>query len=300
MYSTGLDRKIDEIGAIEVIPTLCAWSDLLGFSNCFAEKNWNLSEEDWVKVAKRLREMQIICQRNMCSSWEDSLVSNDAIIRNLDISKIASLTEISMWMRSLLYYYAGVNAHEKKQGLPGLRLVLAAGERVIHNQEVITREDYVLNYTKPDPDGVSNLTRQYGDKVVMYNHKFMQMNTAFSKSYIIDSIGSNGGISGNRFFIDISVVDFLKKFAIEHGIKESAIIDEEVNGKRRFIVLNGDSGYCYLGLVLKEPVKVRNLSTTVYVWDKFYPWDEKMGDFCFDVEGLELPVCVEASVVPTR
>lgn len=291
MFYTNLDKKIDEIGEIEVVPTMCVWSDLLGFSKKFATNNWILSEKEWKSVAKRLQEMQIICQRNIEGNLENCLVSNDAIIRNLDVRRDVGLIGLSMWFRSLIYYFAGVNTNEKRHRLPGMRLVLSAGERMIHNCEKITMEDYVLNYTKPDPNGVSNLTKMIGERVVMYNHEFMQMNTAFSKSYIIDSVGSKGGIKGNRFFVDISVVDFLKEYARVHGVAEECIIDETLGGKRKIAFLNNETGYYYLGLELKKPVEINtnSLKTTVYRLDKFYPWDEKPEEFWFDVEKMKRP-----------
>lgn len=188
-------------------------------------------------------------------------------------------------------FFAGVNTNEKQQGMPGMRLVLSAGERMIHNCEKITMEDYVMNYTKPDPNGVSNLTKRIGERVVMYNHEFMQMNTAFSKSYIIDSAGSKNGIVGNRFFVDVSVIDFLKDYARKHGVTEECIVDENVANVRKIAFLNKESEYNYLGLELKEPVELdlNSLKTTVYRLDKFYPWDEKPEEFWFDVEGLKIP-----------
>lgn len=300
MYITNLDRKIDNIGEIKVIPTLCAWSDLLGFSTAFTESNWEPNDEKWKEIATRLQEMQIICARNMEPFYENCLVSNDAIIRNLDMYHKLQLFEISMWIRGLLYYFSSVNANEKGKGLPGMRLVLAAGKRLLHNVDKIITDDYVYNYTKPNPNEPGTATQKYGEKVVMYNHSFMQMNTAFSKGYIIDSIGSKGGISGNKFYLDISVIDFLKDYAAELGLSKKEIIDEEEKGIRRVAFVNKNNNWYYLGFELSNPVKIhsKNLETTVYKLDKFYPWDEDPKEFCFELDKFELPAILSGVQVP--
>lgn len=208
MHLTNLEKKINNINDIKFIPTMCAWSDLLGFSSVFLESNWEPQEEKWREIALRLQEMQIICALNIFALHENCLVSHDAIIRSLDLVSTLNLLDVSLWFRHLLYYYSQVSTNENKKGLPGMRLVLSAGDRMIHNYDKITFEDYIYNYIKPNPNGISNFTSKYGEKVIIYNHEFMQMNTAFSKSYIIDTNGSNGGIRGNKFYVDISVINF--------------------------------------------------------------------------------------------
>ena len=291
MYVTNLDKKIANTKKKSVIPTLCVWSDLLGFSNPFIDSGWSPSDEQWDQIASRLQEMQNICAKNLNPVIENCLVSNDAIIRNLNIIHCNGLEWISMWFRDILFYWAQVNTNEKRKNLPGLRLVMAAGERLLHNMEQVTMEDYIFNYTKPDPEGPSNMSRQYGDRVIMYNHDFMQMNTAFSKGYIIDSIGSKGGIKGNRFYIDQSVIEFLKEYARQTGIDEAEIIDTSEENLRKVAFVVKKTGWYSLGLEREGPIHVeeRNLVTNVYRLRKYYPWDEDPGEFWFDLDDMEMP-----------
>ncbi len=295
MYITNLDKKIAEKRENKVIPTLCVWSDLLGFSNPFIESNWKPGEEQWEQIAVRLQEMQNICARNMMPYTEHCLVSNDAIIRNLDVPHCESLLQLSMWFRDVLYYWAQVNTNEKRKGLPGMRLVMAAGERLLHNMEQVTTEDFVLNYTKRDPEGLSALSRQYGQQVLMYNHSFMQMNTAFSKGYIIDSIGSRGGIAGPGFYVDESVIDFLKRFAGLTGLTETEISDVQEEHVRKVFFLEKRTGWYFIGLELEGPISIatRNLTTDVYRLIKYYPWDEDPKEFWFDVNNMEMPAILK-------
>lgn len=39
MFYTNLDKKISEIQEVHTIPTICSWSDLLGFAEPYVKSN---------------------------------------------------------------------------------------------------------------------------------------------------------------------------------------------------------------------------------------------------------------------
>ncbi len=92
--------------------------------------------------------MQIICARNLVAMEENVIVSNDAIMRNLNFENINHIELISRWFRSLIYFHMAVNTWEKRHGYPGMRTVVAGGERLLHSFDDARFEDFIFNYTK--------------------------------------------------------------------------------------------------------------------------------------------------------
>ena len=48
-----------------------------------------------------------------------------------------------------------------------------------------------MNYSKPQGAELSDLAQKVGNPVVIYNPKELQMNTAFSKAFLLDEGGSS-------------------------------------------------------------------------------------------------------------
>ena len=81
----------------------------------------------------------------------------------------------------------------------------------------------LLNYSRPDPADLGTLAKKHANPIVVYNPEPFQMNTAFSKSYILDSLGSSYGIRGNKFYIEHAVIDFMKELALVHELRYTEI-----------------------------------------------------------------------------
>lgn len=133
---------------------------------------------------------------------------------------INQLFEVSMWIRNIIISHVNVNKNDNI----GARTVLSYGERFNSFLDEITVDDLVYNYTKKDKNQKSQLAIKTGDYTLMHNPRPLQMNTALSKSYIIESLGSKAGIDGNNFFIDKSFFDYLRNIVKNDEILE--IIDE--------------------------------------------------------------------------
>ena len=288
MFLRNIDKKnADNASKIIKIPSICVWSDLLGFSNDFISSSWKPSDNQWFRIAKRLKNAQNICANNLSYPEENVLVSNDAFIRNLNLEAVNHMDNISMWLRNIIFSHMSINSCEQDNNYPGMRTIISGGERLIHNYFEATHDDYIYSYTKPDSETINKSPARHENYTIMYNHAFMQMNTAFSKSYILDSAGSKHGIAGNKIYIDESVFETLRLLMTRYKISSDMFIDVE-NDKTRLIAIK--KPHCtryYLGLeVEKDPINInlKNLHTKVYRLLSFFPWDEEPAIFKIEVD----------------
>lgn len=284
MFYNNLDKKISEIPKGSIVPTICSWSDLLGFAAPYVDSNWKPSKKEYGKIAERLRSMQILCARNLEPTSENVIVSNDAIMRNLNFERINNIEFIGMWLRCVIFFHMAVNTWEKKHGYPGMRTVIAGGERLLHSFDDVRMEDYVINYTKKDPNGPSSYPDEWRNRIVMYSPPAFQMNTAFSKSYILDGLGSKYGLQGANIYVDESVLECLKQTAPYFRIRQNQIVQEKAETGTHFSIVNPENDWYYLGFELSGsfPVASPRITTNVYKLLYFYPWDEDPKTFRID------------------
>lgn len=289
MDINNLSKKLRECAQISrKIPTLCVWSDLLNFGKPLLESNWLPSDDEWVKIAQRLKNMQGIFASNLEPTFENALVSNDAIIRNFNCERGIHPDYISMWFRAIIWTHQQVNTCENLYGYPGMRTIVSGGVRLVHNFSTITFEDFVYNYSKPNPNGLSTITQRYGDRPILYHHDFLQMNTAFAKSFTIDAKGKLPPPK-NRIFFDESAITTLKELASSWGILPQYILDTEKDDYRGLYVINSESEWYHFGFEFdKNPIVLTKdkvgFDTKVYSLKRFYPWDESPAEFVIDVD----------------
>lgn len=155
--------------------------------------------------------------------------------------------------------------------------------------EQITFDDFVLNYTKPNPKGKGSHAQKYGDKIKMYNPSELQMNTAFSKAYILDSLGSSHGIHGNELYIDKSVLDYISEY-IQMAHTKSSFIEKEDSYQYLVPYNLNNLNDVYFGFKFsKETVEInyKGWKTTVYKVIAFYPHDEPIKEFEFNLHNSQ-------------
>src|SRR5690606_33901691 len=140
-----------------------------------------------------------------------SLILNDGIIRSyLMDNGIDHNQMLGYWFRSCVFFHNDALENDSAKKLPGIRTVIAAGEKAIHNWDDLKLSDFVFNYTKVDPSGLSSIELSGNNPTILLNPNPLQMNTAFSKAFIIDEAGSKHGVGGSNFYVDESLVDLLK------------------------------------------------------------------------------------------
>lgn len=280
----GLGRKLATLPEPTQHFAVCCWSDLLGFGRPFSEANWSPDADVWASISDRLVNAAIQYSTNLDPS-EFGLTLNDGFIRTRDQESFDHPDHMSMWLRSCIYAHNAIYESEREEGLPGARTVMAAGHALRYSPAVITRDDFVYNYTKTDPTKPSSQAQKYGDLVVAMNPGPLQMNTAFSKAYILEAGGSEAGLPGAHFYLDESVMVWLQNFApllrpTAHVVWR---VDDAVT---RFAISHDATEQRYhFGFDLEGPVVVSLPRIKSRVWRvrHFYPWDEDVAEFVLPV-----------------
>lgn len=283
-HSNNLNRKIDALRDIKVSKLFCFWSDLLGFGNIFFENSWELNIEDQTKIFNRLKDAHSLFLRNTSVLNEKSLILNDGLVKVSEIDENFHPEFFGLFLRSCIYTHVSIKNKENENGYPGPRSVLTFGESIKYLEEEIKFDDYVLNYTKPNPEGLSKIASENGNPTIVYNPSAFQMNTAFSKAYILDSLGSKYGISGSNIFVEQSVLEYSKVIAKELDLE----VEEYTENNIHYFFLKKSKNRVYYGFQFDEKISIdyKSWQTTVYKLKSFYPHDEDIRDFKFEIEKM--------------
>ncbi|GIM29880.1 hypothetical protein CPJCM30710_25460 [Clostridium polyendosporum] len=293
LYSTNLQRKIFNPPNEEIHDFLCFWSDLLGFGNDLFKNNWDLGLDGFKKIRNRLLDAHNMLISNIDINHNTKgLILNDGICQIMrcdynikEIDYISWLTKLGLYFLSCVKTHIAINIIEKENKYPGTRSVLAYGKGIKYLTDQITFDDFVFNYTKPDPEGISTVAREIGNPIKLYNPSELQMNTAFSKSYILESLGSDYGICGNELYIDKSVFDFISEY-IKMSHTNAHFIEKDDCYQYLVPYELDDINKVYFGFKLsKKTVEIdyKDWKTTVYKVIAFYPHDEPIDEFEFDL-----------------
>lgn len=192
-------------------PSICSWFDICGFRSKLDSANWSLSSlqnDGFIEVlseAYRMTAMPIHVHPQ--GALEKILVLNDGVARSLDMGDSAETNPItfSFYLRDILNIFFRLCRYLKSKNL-GLRTVLAGGERLQYSAEAITGQS-ILHFTgSPSSLGERFLKQQF-----VYHPREFQMNTAFSRAYHIDSMGSKSGFVRNSVYLESTWVSVIEK-----------------------------------------------------------------------------------------
>ena len=283
-YFSGLDEKDkkSQNKQFEIIKNLAVWSDLLGFGKDFYINEWILEQQQWQEVDLRLKNFYRQHYLNFSSLNEYVFILNDGLVKTLHLTEQDIVTnqlfEISLWLRNIFISHVNVNKTDKI----GARTILSYGERFNSFLDEITVDDLVYNYTKKDKNEKSQLAINTEDYALMHNPRPLQMNTALSKSYIIESLGSKAGIDGSNFFIDKSFFEYVKSVVQNDSVLE--VIDET----KLFAIKYKDELEIecnwLMGFDIQKAIKINEpFETVVYKIKSFYPHDENPKEFKLEV-----------------
>lgn len=287
--SSNLTYKIGNPPIIKANNYFCLWSDLLGFGDMWYDCDWMPKPSQQKKIYERLQRAHSSLLY-YSSPFEHDLILNDGIARVMKSPKKWSkhaLVLLSLYLRQCIEMHISINTEETKYGYPGTRSVLAYGMGIEYLTNEVRFDDFVLNYSKSNGTDISNVAQQNGNPIVIYNPKELQMNTAFSKAYIIESLGSKDGVGGNNFFIDESFINAVKKIAKRLGI---APIITEIDGFNSLLFPydESDNSRVYFGFSFSEekPITIGHGKWTskVFFVKRFYPHDENVNDFFFNLQ----------------
>jgi hypothetical protein len=181
----------------EIIECICSWYDLLGFGKPLVDSKWNLNDERCWTQLERINSIDLSYTNRFSSNHGTvNLSMNDGIISTFDIdrTKAGFKSQLVFVLDDLINEFESLNFRDTKAGFPGMRGILTFGHR--------------YNYTH-----VESTVALINNKTIAYHPPEFQMNTAFSKAYIMESSGSKAGISGNNLYVDKHLLD-----SIEHLI----------------------------------------------------------------------------------
>lgn len=170
---------------------------------------------------------------------------------------------------------------EQKKGFPGARTVVAGGERLLHNWDKFTSADLLYRFEGREK-GKGSAYYEHDKHIIMENPLPLQMNTAFSKAYILDDGGGKKGLPGSNFYIEQNTLDLIKHYSeIYHDHCSSYIWNENDDNILFTIPKKGNEELFHLGFELSKPIAFdyKGLATVVYRLNKFYPWDEDPKEF---------------------
>lgn len=283
-YLNNLSKKINTKRDIKITELFCFWSDLLGFGDIFFENSWSLEKEDKIKIYNRLRDAHSLFLRNTNAISEKSLILNDGLVKVSEIDENFHPILLGIFLRGCIFTHCSIRNKEKENGYPGPRSVITFGESIKYLEEEIKFDDYVLNYTKKNQKNISKIASINGNPTIVYNPSPFQMNTAFSKAYILDSLGSKYGISGANIFVDDSFLEYSKVIARQFNL----VIEEFNKNNIYYFFLKFEKNRVYYGFEFDEIIQIeyKTWKTKVYKLKSFYPHDENIKEFKFEIDKL--------------
>lgn len=207
---------------MKIIKNFCMWSDLLGYGAPFKECKWNLNSKEAKENLLRITLLELFFHERSHHE-EISLVLNDGIIRSLDFKGEKSYYERKYlsWLSRAILNYTILNENDIKNSFYGLRSVLTIGDRYEYMNNRVAMSSNVIAH--------SSVMEKLKRKTAIYSPKEFQMNTAFSKAYIMEESGSGAGLKGNNLFIDIEVLNTIRDYYEdgEHRWNRTKIITDE-------------------------------------------------------------------------
>lgn len=183
---------------MKMFDCFCLWSDLLGYGQGFYRSNWNIDSQLAQRNIERINVLQDEWLLISNLFYETIFTLNDGLVRNFDLSN-GPFTSTLSWIEDCIYRFDSINSRDVKNGFPGLRGVLSFGQRVEYIKESYqSMGEFIQTCPKRK--------RQYNKKITVYSPSELQMNTAFSKAYIMEESGSALGVTGNKLYIDNNVI----------------------------------------------------------------------------------------------
>jgi hypothetical protein len=186
------------------------------------DANWNLNDKKCEDQLKRIRSLDLTHVNKFSSIHHTtSFTLNDGIVLNFDMnSKLTFFkSQLIMVLDDLLMEFEDLNSIDVRNGYPGVRGIITYGHR------------YDYTYAESTISASDGFTSSFHPRV-------FQMNTAFSKAYLMESSGSKAGISGNYLYIDKYLINKVEELILEQT-SEQLIFRVEKN------IDNADEDYYF-------------------------------------------------------
>lgn len=186
------------------------WIDLLGYGAMIAEADFNPLHPKACEAMARLRRFHKIVASNS-ARYFPTLVMNDgaAAYRDLSLRSRAPTHEFLMRAWRL---FKSIKSDEIAHGLPGARIVLAAGFRMRGRRAGIDAtsshfSSVMRRYQKGEIRADQAIREAANIRQPFDIIPQLQANFAFSKAYVAESSGTKGGLGGANFYVDLCLFD---------------------------------------------------------------------------------------------
>jgi hypothetical protein len=190
------------------VPAICTWMDISGFRAKLESANWDLEVAQSKGLIEILNHAYEIAAKPILlgippTPLERLLVLNDGIARTIDLPAGFGNDPFlaALYMRDVLTKHFLLLPYLVSKGL-GLRTVLAGGQRIQYAPEQISGKQ-LLQASNP----VSEQGKRFASELFLYHPAPFQMNTAFSKAYLIEQ----DHLERNSVYFDKTFFDVLNE-----------------------------------------------------------------------------------------
>lgn len=243
----------------EIKNCLCCWYDLLGYGSPFVKSKWDLNNEACKSNFYRIEQLRLLFTTSLAAKpLGTRLTFNDGFASTIDVDPITSdsFYESLLFLEGAIQDFEAINRDDKRRNFPGARGIITLGQR------------FSYDCCNSSFDILSNRTTSY-------HPVEFQMNTAFSKAFLMEESGSRAGISGSNLYIDIEVYHHIVKAAHDIGcpapnvkLEEDALVLEVYSPKGWFATLYFDRIPIMYGE--SNDYKNRGIETTLYRFKKMH------------------------------
>jgi len=187
--------------------SVSAWIDLLGYGSMLREAQFDPTVELAQKAIQRLETFHKTAAKHAHRTF-NIIAINDGLICHKDISPRAS-SKTADFLKRVINLHRDINTVDIKDGYCGARAIVATGFRV-RALKRITVESSIKEVLLKKLENNEISSTEAINMAVKSRSYFgiipeIQANFAFTKAYLIDSEGSNGGFAGPNCFIDLSM-----------------------------------------------------------------------------------------------
>lgn len=184
----------------------CLWMDLLGYGSMLREARFDLTRSETKKAIERLFVFQDTVAKHSMRKFA-TVVLNDGCVAERGLTP-RSRSVTYDFLRRAFRLHQEVSKIETTAGYPGVRSIVAVGfkhRRKSTNRSVLAEgvgERLVRKVADGTMPAQEAILTALAIKPTFDIAPNLQANFAFSKAYIADSKGTNGGFSGPAFYLD--------------------------------------------------------------------------------------------------
>jgi hypothetical protein len=208
--SAAVRQSTTEEGQRPFRVAIACWIDLLGYGKSISEADFNPLHPKASQSVTRLREFHRLVARSSDETFP-TLTLNDGAVAYRDLSLPYSYVGRDFLVRAWKLFRT-VNLQEQRSGNPGARMVVGVGFRVLGSKRGIVSQTEQFRKILQRFRMKEITAERAARDAARVKRTFdivpqLQANFAFTKAYLADQSGRNGGLPDGNFFVDRSLFD---------------------------------------------------------------------------------------------